>query len=55
MAKINDTSDSSRWQECGTMETLVRLLVGVQTCTAIMDINVAVHQKYWKYIYLKIQ
>ena len=38
-----------------TKENSTPLLVGVQTCTAALEINMVVSQQNWKSIYLKTQ
>jgi hypothetical protein len=46
MAKIKNSSDSLCWRRCIARETLTPpLLVGVQTCTGTLEINLEVPQK----------
>jgi hypothetical protein len=39
MAKINHSGDNRWWWRCGAWRTTPPLLVGVQTCTVILEIN----------------
>ena len=45
MTKIKNTSDSSCCQGCGASVSTPPLLVGVQTCTATLEINIVAHRK----------
>jgi len=45
MAKIKNSSDRWCWRGCGEREKLLHLLVGLQTVTTILEINLEVPQK----------
>jgi hypothetical protein len=54
MAKIKNSGDSRCWRGCGErgMNT-PPLLVGLQTCTTILEISLAVPYKIGPYVVLK--
>jgi hypothetical protein len=45
MAKIKNSGDGTGWQECRERGTHPPLLVGLQTVTTILEINLEVPQK----------
>jgi len=45
MAKIKNSSSNIYWQGCGARGNTPQLLVGVQTCTVILEINLMGSQK----------
>jgi hypothetical protein len=45
MARLKNPSGSRCWRGCGERGTLLPLLVGLQACTTVLEISLAVPQK----------